>query len=721
MVLARASHRPGVRDFSLTVTLLVAVAFSHRPVSAQAPTMEPQPMALDPVVVTATRAARAGLDVPASVDVVEADAIRDAQLRVNLSESLARVPGVVVLNRQNYAQDLQISIRGFGARASFGVRGVRLYVDGVPASSPDGQGQVSHFPLGSAERIEVLRGPFSALYGNSSGGVIALTTALRAQPFQAELAGAAGSFGTWRAGLSAAGGQDANAFALEAGRFETAGERKHSAARRDLLSLRTAFDDTPLGRLRLSINSLAMPDAQDPLGLTRAQFGADPTQAAPVALQFNTRKTTRQTTLGAQLASTMTEAVTLYTTAWTGTRAVAQFQAIPVATQSTPTHPGGVIDFDRRFAGADLRLSLEAAPFVHALGVTGESLLEARRGFENFVGAGPTQTLGVPGALRRDERNRLRGADAYLQSEWRQGPWRVYAGARRATLSVRSDDRFISAANGDDSGRTRFVGTAPTAGVAWRPVDALALYAAFGRGFETPTLNELAYRADGSAGLNTDLRPARSRNLELGIKALRSSTVRATLAVFDTRTDDDIVVRSNLAGRASFANAAQTRRRGAETSVTWRPVPATTVTAAASALRAEYASGFLTCGPPPCAAPTVAVASGSALPGVPRYSGFLEWRQVTGRADITAAWRGQSALPVDDRGSDRAAGYGVVAFSASRTIELSGFRPRVFVRVDNMLDRRYGGSVIVNEANGRWFEPAPGRAWSVGLDWPLQP
>ena len=274
-------------------TALAPVALAQT--AAPAPAAEPQ--ALSPVVVTATRSERLLLDVPASVDLVDRETIRDAQLRVNLSESLAQVPGVVVLNRQNFAQDLQISIRGFGSRSTFGVRGVRVYVDGVPASFPDGQGQVSHFPLNAAERIEVLRGPFSALYGNSSGGVISLTTDLKPQPIRLEPSAAYGSNSTWRIGLSGAGGEAPNAFIVDAGRFRTDGERDHSAARRDAATIRTAFLDTPLGEVRIlaqraryaGLAGCAWADARPAHRQSAAGL-------FPLALQFDTRKSTRQIT-----------------------------------------------------------------------------------------------------------------------------------------------------------------------------------------------------------------------------------------------------------------------------------------------------------------------------------------------------------------------------------------------------------------------------------------
>jgi iron complex outermembrane receptor protein len=675
---------------------------------------------LAPVVVTATRSERLQLDVPASVDLIDADTIRDAQLRVNLSESLVRVPGIVVLNRQNYAQDLQISIRGFGSRASFGVRGVRLYVDGVPATFPDGQGQVSHFPLNLAERIEVLRGPFSALYGNSSGGVIALTTELKPQEPRFELSAAGGSDATWRAGFTARGGVDPYAFALDAGRFETDGARGHSAAQRDSLSLRVAFLDSPLGRVRLSLNALAMPDSQDPLGLTRAQWQADPAQASPVALQFNTRKTTRQNTAGGEIQSALSTRSTFTTAVWLGDRTVTQYQAIPVATQlASENHPGGVIDFDRTFGGADLRLATEWGALTTTVGLTTERLDEDRRGFNNFTGSGPAQRLGVQGDPRRDEVNRITSFDPYAQVEARVGErWRLHGGLRSTDLRFRSDDRFIQGANRDDSGRTRYRGLSPTAGVVFRPSATTSVYASYGRGFETPTLNELAYRPDGSAGFNTDLRAARSNNLELGAKAAWS-TLRAQVAVFGVRTNDDIVVRSNAGGRASFGNAARTSRDGVELSVAWTPSAQWSLTVAATALRARFDESFLTCGAPPCTVPTLPVAQGNRLPGVPEQTLFTQLTHRVAGFDLSLEGRLQASLFVDDRNTDRAPGYGLLGVSVARHLDLAGARPRAFARIDNLLDRRYAGSVIVNEGNGRFFEPAPGRTALVGIDWPL--
>ncbi len=697
-----------MRSLSLTL-LLLPIASSYAQESVQT---------LERVVVTATRTERSQLDVPASTDVVDRDEVRDTNLRVNLSESLVRVPGMVVLNRQNYAQDLQISVRGFGARSTFGVRGIRLYADGIPATMPDGQGQVSHFALNAVDRIEVLRGPFSALYGNSSGGVISMTTRLEsganAGPNAVEVSAAVGSYDTWRGGINISGGSAPYAYAVDASRFSTDGYRDYSQARRDVVNLRAAALDTPLGSLRITLNALDIPDAEDPLGLTRAQWQDNPRQASPQALQFRTRKSTDQQQLGAQLTGDLTERWSYQAAAWGGRRAVTQFQAIPVAVQTPPNHPGGVIDFDRTYGGVDARVQFALDWLTLTLGANVERLDEDRRGYENFT-LQPALTLGTLGRLRRDENNVVESRDVYAQLESRIGTgWRLHAGVRASEVEFRGEDHFL--ANGDDSGRARYDSINPTVGVVYRASQSSSVYASYGRGFETPTLNELAYRPDGSAGFNTSLEPARSNNYEVGAKAVASPTLRGTFAAFYIDTKDDIVVRTNAGGRSTFANAGATRRRGIEASVGWEPTSALSFYASAAAIRAEFAEPFLTCTAAPCTQPTVLVAAGNRLPGVPSYTAYAEAKYRLRDIDFIFEGHAQSELRVDDRNTDAAPGYATLNAAIARTFSVGASSLRAFIRVDNLLNARTIGSVIVNEANGRYFEPAPGRTWLAGLD-----
>jgi len=680
------------------------------------------------IVVTATRTARDVLEVPASVDLIQRDDLHDAQLRINASEVLDRIPGVVALNRQNYAQDLQISIRGFGARSSFGVRGVRLYVDGVPATLPDGQGQVSNFPLNAAESIEVLRGPFSALYGNSSGGVIALTTPLKPGPTAGEVGFAAGTNSTTRTAADLAGGSESIAYALDGVAFHTGGFRPHSAAGRGILNFRLGLLDTPVGQLRLSANSLESDNAQDPMGLTRQQLQADPDQTTPEAFEFNTRKSTRNGTLGANLRSDLGE-VRLETSLWVGARGIRQFQSIPPSSQNAPSSPGGVIDLGRHFGGADSRATLERGMFTTTAGLDFERLVEDRSGYNNFTSASTrpipasaicgeaTLTCGVLGKLRRDETNSLNSIDPYAQTEARlSDSWRLLAGVRSVHVDVNSSDHFHKTPATNNSGSVSYAGLNPTAGAVFLPTRDLSFYVSYGRGFETPTLNELAYKPDGSPGLNTSLKAARSNNYELGAKARLAAGLRGSVALFSTFTNDDIVVRSNFGGRSGYANVGRTRRDGVEAELEAHPVDGLTLATSASLINARFESSFLTCSAAPCVTPDLLVASGNKLPSVPARTLWAQAKYDAGWAQASVEGHVQSRLFVNDLNSDQAGGAGVLDAVLEHTGSWGPLRPHVFARVDNLSNRRYVGSVIVNETTGHFFEPAPTRTWLFGLD-----
>ncbi len=668
------------------------------------------------VTVTATRIPEAAADVPASLDVVDAADVRDARAQVDIGEGLARVPGLFAKDRHNYAQDVQLSVRGFGARSTFGIRGVRLYVDDIPATLPDGQGQITNVDLGSVQRIEVLRGPFSALYGNSSGGVVSVTTEDGAGPLALEAGAAAGSNGLRRESLKLSGAiGDRVDIVASTSHFATDGTRPHSAARRDLGNAKLTWRGER-DSVALVVNSVALPAAQDPLGLTRAEFDADPRGTDPAAIAFDTRKTTDQTQEGLRWEHRFDDGTTLRAITYAGHRNTEQFQSIPVATQANPLNPGGVIMLGRDYSGDDVRatrtLAFGGQTLVLVGGLAYDTLQEHRRGFQNFVGA----TLGVQGALRRDERNDVDDLDPYAQLSWQPtSRWTVEAGVRRSQVRFRSHDAYVTATNPDDSGGADYAATLPVLGAMFKPAPWLHLYANAARGFETPTLNELAYRPDGATGLDFALRPARSRSFEAGAKTDLGAAGHLNVALFESGTDDEIVTQTSLGGRATYQNGGRTRRTGVE--LAWDVALASTLqlTSAVATLDARYRDGFLTCTATPCAAPTVPVAAGNRLPGTARATAWTElaWRP-------TAAWeagvdvRSASRVMVNDTNSDAAPAYASLGAHLKVAASVGRWRLSAFVRGDNLADRRYAGSVIVDEGNGRYFEPAPGRTWVAG-------
>jgi iron complex outermembrane receptor protein len=654
----------------------------------------------DTVVITATRVAQPSLEVPASVDRLHADEIREGRPQVNLSESLGRVPGIVVQNRQNYAQDLQVSSRGFGARATFGVRGIRLIADGVPATMPDGQGQAATFALGSAERIEVLRGPFSALYGNAAGGVIVVDTMDPPQVPTVDLELFGGSYDTWRAGTRLGSTWGSFGALLDASRFETEGYREHSAAQRDHFNVKLKQAFSPDTSLTLVGNQLRQPDTQDPLGLTRAQLEDNPRQATPQAITFNTRKTIYQEQLGATLAHKLSAQSQIQATAYGGSRWVEQYLAIPLAVQAAPTHSGGVVQLDRAYGGAALRFFKDFQQIRFSVGAEYELMDERRRGFINNNGSA--------GALKRDEDDEVTSTDLYAQAEWRFAErWSALAGVRRSRVEFRSEDHFIAPGNPDDSGSRDYSATTPVAGILYRLQRNASLYASFGRGFETPTFAELAHQNPPASGLNFALEASHSRHAELGAKAIFQNRVRANLALFGIETKDEIVVDTSSGGRTTFRNAGRTERRGFELyaeSVAQGPLGAQF---AYTYLDAVFKEGF-------------SVPAGNMLPGVPERQAYgrLHYRERRFYTYAEALYR--SRVPVNDANSEFADAYAVLNLVGGLTQQGNRWRITEFVRMDNVTNRNYVGSVIVNEANSRFYEPSPRRSMSAGIQASLQ-
>ena len=523
------------------------------------------------MVVTAAPTTVSELDTPAAVSVVNGDEMRQAAPRVNLSESLGAVPGLQVQNRQNYAQDLQLSIRGFGSRSTYGVRGLRIYVDGIPATMPDGQGQTSNIDIGSVDTIEVLRGPFSALYGNSSGGVINVTSQTGTQPPTVEASSYYGSFGTWHYGMKATGavGDGSHAgdvdYTVSTNRFTTHGYRDHSGARKNLANARLGVRINDVSKLTLLLNSVDI-KANDAGGLTADEWRDNPRQS-PRGDQYNTRKNTRQTQAGLRYERQLSAQDDLSVMMYAGERETTQFQSIPRAPQLKPSHAGGVIDLTRHYQGIDTRLTHRGellVPVTLTAGLDYENMSERRKGYENFVMVNGAPQYGEQGALRRNERNLMWNVDPYLQTQWQlTDKLSLDAGVRYSSVWFDSNDYYITPGNGDDSGDASYHKWLPAGSLKYALTDAWNVYLSAGRGFETPTINELSYRSDNQSGLNFGLKPSTNDTVEIGSKT-RIGNGLVTAALFQTNTDNEIVVDSSSGGRTSYKNAGKTRRQGME-------------------------------------------------------------------------------------------------------------------------------------------------------------
>jgi iron complex outermembrane receptor protein len=689
---------------------------------------------LAPIVVTPTRVEQSSFDLPTAVNVIDAETIQQGRQGVNISETLVRVPGTVVQNRETFSQEQQIIVRGFGARAGFGVRGIKLLADGIPASTPDGQGGTGLFDLGSAKSIEVLRGPFSALYGNHSGGVVQIFTEDGPERPTVTPYFSAGSYHTWRAG-SKFGGQAGNLnYIANLSRFETDGYRDHSAARKDQFNSKFDVTLNEHSSLTFVLNYINQPDNQDPLGLTAAQVAENPEQAIPEANQFNTGRNLSNLQTGAVYETAVSDQDRLRFLAYVGRRSNDGYLA--VGTDSVTTS-GGVSILDRDFYGIGARWTRNTAllsrPITVTFGADYDTATDARKGY--------VSNNGNATFLKRDEDNTADSAGGYVQTEWLFAEqWSASAGLRYTKVDFESEDHYVcrgptnvtdptlpvcpgaftsgstAAVNPDDSGSASHDAWTPVVGLVFKMTPTLNLYANAGRSFETPTLIELAYRPDGSAGLNFAVEPSTSNHYEFGTKVIVGSGTLVEAALFQIDSEKEIVVASNVGGRQAFKNAGDTQRRGAELSVNSTLGYGFTAYVSATYLDAKFEESFTSCSGIPCVAFTVP--AGNRIPAVPRYNVYTDigWRNPAWGFSTGLEVRWQGNVPVNDRNSEFAGSYVVTAIRARFEQRSGGWRFGEFARVDNLLDEKYIGAVLVNDGNGRFYAPAADRNFTVGMN-----
>jgi len=665
-------------------------------VGCAAPAAADTVTALGSVVVTATRTPARSFNLPLSIGAVTREQIQQAQPMVNLSESINLIPGIDAQNRQDYPQGLRISSRGFGARTPFGVRGVRMLVDGMPVTMPDGSGFADVFDLGSAQRIEVMRGPFSALYGNASGGVLQVFT--QNGPPRSTLTPNfwAGSYGSYRGGLKFGGQQGGFNSLLDLSHFRTDGYRDHSTTRQDRLYAKLRYEPAPSTPWTLLVDGLSQPNAQDPGGLTAQQVAQDPRQVVSSRLRFDARKTVRHRQAGLVVRRRFGAHDSVRLLGYAGERRVLQF--LPFG-GSFGLSSGGVVGLSNPFGGIDARWthrgSVGGASLTWTVGASWNTLNERRRGWVNL--------FGELGALRRNEKDTVYDVSEYLQTELRlTRRWRIDAGVRHSFVKFRSRDDFITASNPNDSGSVAYTRTNPVVGVLYRIAPRTNVYANYGEGFETPTFAQLAYKPSGASGLNLTLKPASSRQYEVGVKSFPLLSTELKLALFQIDSQNEIIVASSSNGRTRYQNDGATNRKGLEFSIDSHLPHHLDAYLAFSYLNAEFQDGAI---------------AGNRLPGTPaaKVYGELRWREPASGFYTSVEALTQSKVYVDDNNSAVAGGYFVTGWAAGFKQALSRLDLNEFVRVSNVFDRSYIGAVVIADRNKRYFEPAPGRNFIVGV------
>ncbi len=654
---------------------------------------------LSPVVVTATRVEQDSFDLPMSIDKVEKDTIQNGGVKMTLSESLARVPGITAQNRNQMAQDPQISSRGFGARSSFGVRGIRVYVDGIPLSMPDGIGNPGSVDLGAMSSIEVMRGPFSAMYGNSSGGVIQMFT--DKAPATPEVSGDIlfGSFNTRRESVQAAGTKNGVEYLVNYSDYNSDGFRQQSANDKRQATAKLGIkiaEDTKLTMLTSWFDQFA----QDPGGLRRtATAGTEPsafvtpTGVSSGSITNNTRVIRSNTQFGFNLEHKIDSSNSINLIAYAGQRENLQYLSLGAT--------GRASSISRNFSGAEVKItnkgSLLDKPYQLTYGMNVGFMKDGR--LDRATSAGEI-TAATP---NRDETQNAQNFDQYAQGLWSIDPkWDLHAGVRRTSLNLSVLDN-LPASNGNGTGNANYSKTIPVIGLTFKANPVLNFYANYGKGFETPTLIEATFSDTSGNGPNLTLKPSTSTNIEIGSKWLPSEDTRINAALFNITTENEIVVKSG-GTFTTYQNAGNTTRNGAELSAEKKFNNNFSAYAAYTVLNAIFDkdSNFN---------------SGKNIPGTYRSQIYAElaWKYQPMNFQTALEARYNSKVYVDDTNTDAAPDYTIYSIRSSFQQRQGNWKFTEYARIDNIFDQNYIGSIRVNDTNTRFFEPAPGRNWIMGV------
>ena len=680
----------------------------------------------DEVIVSVSRYAQKAFDTGASVNLINKEQIQTHQAQINLSESLVSVPGLAALNRQNYAQDLLISSRGFGANSTFGARGIKIYVDGIPATISDGQGQTSNIDLSSTEKIEVLRGPFTSIYGNSAGGVIQVFSEKGQPGTDTSLYGSYGSFGTSKYGSKLSGEDQGVNYLLDIGGLQTDGSRDHSVAKRDNQNAKLIFGLGEDSKITLVANRVSI-TAQDPLGLTATNLGANSQGSGLNASSWNSRKIVDQEQGGLEYLKKISNETSFKFMTYFGIRDQQQFQAPSATTVLTNgIYKGGVIGLNRNFMGFDSQLmhqlNLIGMPAKLTFGLAYDQNADRSTSSCNYYGSVaicPTSNAN----LYTDANYTARNFDQYLQLEtFISEKLTLNAGIRNTNISLMASNNQSynsSAADPNNwiSGSKEYSAFLPMLSLVYALSPISNVYFSAGQGIDTPTLNQIKY---GCANINCStvsytpnfLDSSLTTQYEIGFKHRIQGLFNLSAALFQADTSNEIVVETNIAGKSVYQNANHTQRKGLELLGQFQLPKNFEATLSYTYLIAQVMDTYqsLSSG---IATP---VNAGNAIPGVPkqRLFGEIYWKNPDQSIDVGIEMLASSGLMANDLNSADSAGYVIFNARFGLKQQLNKFTLTEFIRVNNIANTYYVGSVIVNQSSAQYYEPAPGFNWLIG-------
>lgn len=685
-----------LRAIARHLLIVLALTLATFPVVAQSPASSgPDEVALEEIIVNATRMPRRLQDVAAAVSVVDQEAIQQGRQQLGLDESIAAVPGVFMQDRYNFAQDLRVSIRGFGARSNFGIRGVKIIVDGIPESLPDGQAQSDGIDLSTIEQIEVLRGPSSALYGNASGGVISLQTERPPAVPYSELSLNTGAFGFQRVQLKTAGQSDRIDYLLNLSDFSLDGYRQHSEIDSTSFTGRLGyrFDS---GKFNLMVATVEQPIANDPGGISLSDAQADPRQARQRNVDFNSGEALEQQRIGVSYIHKLSGHQEL---SFRGHAIEREFS------NRLPFVGGGAVEFDRSVTGLGIEYrfqptATQSSAWQWVAGLELDEQDDDRRRFDN--------NAGVRGQLAFDQNEKVTSTAAFVQASRVLTPTlELSAGLRYDNIEFQAKDQFL--VNGDDSGRRSFNEFSPMMGLLFRYSDDLSFYANLATSFETPTTTELA-NPEGQGGFNPLIKPQSANNYEMGVKYAKPGVWSYTASLFSIDVENELIPfeLADLPGRDFYRNAGESSRRGVELALA-RDFSDTLSSSLVFTYSDFEFDRFVD--------DSGNDFSGNPLPGIPEQVAQWTLNYQHPRGGFVAfdvQYVGE--IPLNNANTVRNDAYHVANLRFGVDDWQRGrWQLSPFVGINNLSNETWFANTRINAFGGRFFEPAPDRHVYAGI------
>lgn len=604
----------------------------------------------------------------------------------SLDAFLVATPGLFIQNSTNYAQDSRIAIRGFGSRAAFGIRGIKLIVDGIPETTPDGQGQVDNLTLGLIRSIEVLRGAQSALYGNASGGVILINTADFETLDRAAASVRWGSYGLQQHRVTTHWGSAAQKWLVHAERFKTTGYREASGMLSHQLQLKARFERPEQGQWNWQINYTDSPYAQDAGGLTLEEVQSQRRQARSRNIEYQTEEAVRQFKTGLSYKKTRgTQSLHAY-----GFYAYRDFEAL------LPFENGGAVALQRGYFGQGVRWQKQISKGKLQLGYDWAQQQDYRTRYDNRFGVRDAQTL--------DQVEKFNTLGTFAMGQWSIKRSVFMANLRYDTNVLAVNDRWLT--DGDASDRLLYNTLNPSMGWQYALFSKTALFTNFSTAFETPALSELSADPQGSGGFNPKLKPQKSQTVELGGRSL-SDNSHWELVFFWIRTQDELTPYelSQYSGRTFYQNAGSTLRKGIE--FFYKQRLSSSLEAMVSYTFSDLKfDRFIT---------DNGDYSGNQLPGLPRHFGFaqLVYEADDWQGRFSTQYRGEMFTANDN--AVAVAPVWLMDLSLQRVLDFTTTKITPYVGVQNLTQQDYYDNIRINAFGRRYYEPAAGRQWYFGV------